>query len=156
MCNYGCFPVYQQSSDLYMIDLEAAKQTGKYEYRRLEINSDKSESWHSWSSNSRWIAFSSKRQSGVFTRTYISYVDRQGKVYKPLLLPQKDPTYYDSCLWTYSVPELIREPVQVTKEKLGRIVRSSPKIPGRMPVTMATPKAGALPESAQPWLTERE
>ena len=169
MCDYGCFPVYQQSSDLYMIDLEAvqhqlgvspssisAGQTGRYEYRRLQINSDKSESWHSWSSNGRWIAFSSKRKSGVFTRTYISYVDRQGKVYKPLLLPQKDPTYYDSCLWTYSVPELIREPVVLTKEKLGRVVRGSPKIAGSMPVTMATPKAGALPEPAQPWLTERE
>jgi len=156
MCNYGCFPVYQQSSDLYMIDLDAAQRTGKYEYRRLEINSDKSESWHSWSSNSRWIAFSSKRQSGVFTRTYISYVDWQGKVYKPFLLPQKDPTYYDSCLWTYSVPELVRQPVSVTKEKLGRVVRGSRIIPGRMPVTMATPKAGAPPEPAQPWLTERE
>jgi hypothetical protein len=156
MCNYGCFPVYQQSSDLYLIDLEAANQTGKYEYRRLQINSDKSESWHSFSSNSRWIAFSSKRQSGVFTRTYISYVDRQGKVYKPLLLPQKDPTYYDSCLWTYSVPELVREPVRVTKEKLGRVVRGSRKISAPFPVTMATPKAGAPPEPAQPWLTERE
>jgi len=169
MCNYGCFPVHQQSSDLYLIDLEAvqhqlgvspssisAGQTGKYEYRRLQINSNKSESWHSFSSNGRWIAFSSKRQSGVFTRTYISYVDRQGKAYKPLLLPQKDPTYYDSCLWTYSVPELVREPVRVTKETLGRVVRGSRKISAPFPVTMATPKAGEPPEPAQPWLTERE
>ncbi len=156
MCNYGCFPVHQKSSDLYMIDLKAVQQTGRYEYHRLQINSDKSESWHSFSSNSRWIAFSSKRQSGVFTRTYISYVDRQGKAYKPLLLPQKDPTYYDSCLWTYSVPELVLEPVRVTKETLGRVVRGSRKISAPFPVTMATPKAGAPPEPAQPWLTERE
>ena len=156
MCNYGCFPVYQESSDLYMIDLEAAQQTGKYEYRRLEISSDKSESWHSWSSNGRWIAFSSKRKSGVFTRTYISYVDRHGRVYNPLLLPQKDPTYYDSCLWTFSVPELIREPVGLRKEKLGRVVRSPRKIPGQIPVTMATPKGGTLPETTEPWLIGRE
>jgi hypothetical protein len=139
MCDYGCFPVYQESSDLYMIDLWAAEQTGKYEYRRLEINSNKSESWHSWSSNGRWIAFSTKRKSGVFTRIYISYIDMQGKVYNPLLLPQKDPTYYDSCLWTYSVPELIQGPVSVKKEILGRVVRGSAKIPAQMPVTMATP-----------------
>ena len=156
MCNYGCFPVYQESSDLYIIDLEAAQRTGKYEYRRLEINSDKSESWHSWSSNGRWIAFSTKRKSGVFTRTYISYVDRQGKVYNPLLLPQKDPAYYDCCLWTYSVPELIKEPVSAVKEKLGRVVRGSRKIPAQMPVTMATPKAGTLPETTEPWLIGRE
>ena len=156
MCDYGCFPVYRQSSDLYMMDLEAAQQTGEYKYRRLDINSDKSESWHSWSSNSRWIVFSSKRDSGVFTRIYIAYVDTDGKVHKPILLPQKDPTYYDSCLWTYSVPELITEPVRVTKEKLGRVVRGSEKIPIEMPITMATPKAGGLPDSQEPWQTERE
>jgi hypothetical protein len=156
MCNYGCFPVYQPSSDLYMIDLEAAKLTGQYKYSRLDINSSESESWHSFSSNSRWIVFSSKRDSGVFTRTYIAYVDKSGKVHKPIRLPQKDPTYYDSCLWTYSVPELVTEPVRVTKEKLGRVIRGSEEIPIKMPITMATPKAGELPGQQEPWQVERE
>jgi len=156
MCDYGCFPVYQHSSDLYMMDLEAATKTGEYKHRRLDINSDDSESWHSFSSNSRWIVFSSKRGSGVFTRTYIAYVDKSGKVHKPIRLPQKDPAYYDSCLWTYSVPELVTEPVRATKEKLGRVVRSSEKIPIQMPVTMATPKPGEPPGYQQPWQTERE
>jgi len=156
MCDYGCFPVYRHSSDLYIMDLEAAQQTGEYKYSRLDINSSESESWHSWSSNSRWIVFSSKRDSGVFTRTYIAYVDKNGKVHKPIRLPQKDPTYYESCLWTYSVPELIIEPVRVGKEKLGRVVRSSEKIPIKMPITMATPKAGEPPEHQEPWQTERE
>jgi hypothetical protein len=156
MCDYGCFPVYRHSSDLYMMDLEAARQTGEYKHRRLDINSDKSESWHSWSSNSRWIVFSSKRDSGVFTRIYIAYVDRNGKAYKPIRLPQKDPTYYESCLWTYSVPELVTEPIRITKEKLGRVVRSSRKISVKMPITMATPKAGESPEYQEPWQTERE
>jgi len=146
MCDYGCFPVYQQSSDLYLMDLEAAQQTGQYKYQRLDINSDQSESWHSFSSNSRWIAFSSKRHYGVFTRIYLSYLDNNGKVHKPILLPQKDPTFYNSCLNTYSVPELVVEPVRVTKEQLGRIVRASRKISVDMPITMATPKPGAPPE----------
>jgi len=156
MCDYGCFPVYRRSSDLYMMDLEEAKQTGQYKYRRLDINSDDSESWHSFSSNSRWIAFSSKRDSGVFTRTYIAYVDKSGKVHKPIRLPQKDPAYYDSCLWTYSVPELVTEPVRATKEKLGRVVRGSEEIPIKMPITMATPKADEPSDYQEPWQTERE
>ncbi|MFC1795086.1 hypothetical protein ACFL3Q_16055 [Planctomycetota bacterium] len=156
MCDYGCFPVHRHSSDLYMTDLEAAKQTGEYKYSRLDINSSESESWHSFSSNSRWIVFSSKRDSGVFTRIYIAYVDKSGKVHKPIRLPQKDPAYYDSCLWTYSVPELIIEPVRVTKEKLGRVVRSSEKISVKMPITMATPKAGVLPGYQEPGRIERE
>ena len=150
MCEYGCFPVYQPSSDLFLMDLY----TG--EYRNAAINSRYSESWHSWSSNGRWIAFSSKRHSGVFTRTYLSYTDQNGRAYKPLLLPQKDPSYYDFCLWTFSVPELIKEPVIVRKEKLGRVVRGHRKISGQIPVTMATPKAGQLPEATEPWLGGRE
>jgi len=152
MCDYGSFPVYHQSSDLYLMDLKTARQTGRFEYRKLQINSSQSESWHSWSSNSRWIAFSSKKDYGVFTRSYFSYVDQTGKVYKPILLPQKDPTFYDSCIKTYSVPELVTQPVKVTGEKLTRVVRSSRKITVDMPITMATPKAGVAPE---PW-QERE
>ena len=149
MCSYGCFPVYQQTSDLYLMDLQAT-QTGQYKYRRLGINSDQSESWHSFSGNSRWIAFSSKRDYGVFTRSYFSYIDRDGKVYKPVLMPQKDPEFYDSCLETYSVPELVTEPVKVTGERLGRVVRSSRKITAELPITMATPEPGETP-GYEPW-----
>ena len=155
MCNYSSLPMFQPSSDLYMIDLEVARRTGKYEYRWVEANSDQSESWHCWSSNSRWIAFSSKRRDGVFTRLHISYVDQNGKTYKPIVMPQKDPTFYDSCLKTYSVPELVVGPVQVTGERLARVIRSSRKIPVDMPITMATPKAGAAPGYEEPW-EERE
>ncbi len=149
-CDYGCFPVYRQSSDLCLMDLQAFQQTGRPEYRRLEANSDASESWHSFSSNGRWIAFSSKRLSHIFTRTYLAYLDEQGTVHKPILLPQKDPRFYDSCLWTFSVPELVIEPVHVRKEKLARAIRSDEKISVEMPVTMATPQAGKVPAQKEP------
>jgi len=155
MCDYGCFPVYQKNSDLYLMDLEAAAKTGRYDYRRLDINSDHSESWHTWSSNSRWIAFSSKRHNGVFTRIYLSYVDRNGRVYKPILMPQKDPTLYDHCLDAFNTPEFTVDAVQAAGEKLARAVRGSEKITVEMPITMATPAAGQTPP-AEPWFQERE
>jgi hypothetical protein len=141
MCKYGCFPVYQPTSDLYIMDL------GSGEYRKLAVNSEFSESWHSWSSNSRWIAFSSKRLGGLFTRTFFSYVDTDGRVYKPFILPQKDPEYYDSLLQTYSVPELIISPVKVSPKKLARTIRGTEKIEAKMPITGATPKT----EASDPW-----
>ena len=150
MCDYGCFPVYRESSDLYLIDLEKAQEIGRYEPRRLDINSDASESWHSFSSNGRWIAFSSKRLSHVFTRTYLAYLDEQGHVHKPILLPQKNPLHYDSCLWTFSVPELVTEPVRVSRRALAKAVRDTKAGSVRMPVTMATPKAGTSPMYAEP------
>jgi hypothetical protein len=145
MCRYGCFPVYQPSSDLYIMDLA----TG--DYRELAANSPYSESWHSWSSNSRWIAFSSKRQGGSLTRTYFSYVDEGGRAHKPFVLPQKDPAYYDSLLETYSVPELIKGRVRVSKSLLARVARGEPDVATELPLTGATPLAGP----SEPW-RERE
>ncbi len=148
MSEYGCFPIYQPSSDLYLMNL----QTG--DYRKLDINSEYSESWHSWSANSRWIAFSSKRDYGLFTRTYLSYVDENGRAYKPFIVPQKDPTFYDYCLKTFSVPELISEPVRVNNKALGRIACSQQCIPVDIPMTSATPAAGA--DELPAWQQERE
>ncbi|NLZ00281.1 MAG: hypothetical protein GXY25_07065 [Pirellulaceae bacterium] len=56
MCDHGPFPAFQEDSDLCLMDLADRS------YRPLEkANSPRSESWHSWSSNSRWIVFSSRR-----------------------------------------------------------------------------------------------
>ena len=140
MFDYGFFPTWQKSSDLFLIDLQSFTQTGKYSPKKLQINSDQSESWHCWASNSRWIIFSSKRDYGVFTKLYISYVDKDGNVYKPLIIPQKDPLFYDSCLLTFNTPELVREPVKFRGEDLAAVIRSPQKISADMPITMATPK----------------
>ena len=145
MCEYGYFPPWQQSSDLYIVDLKAAQETGRYEYRRLDINSDKSEAWHSWASNSRWIVFSSKREHGVFTRSYLSYVDEKGEVYKPLVVPQKDPAFYSYCLEAFNTPEFAVWPMAATGEKLARVAHGSADISVKMPITMATPKVEEPP-----------
>ena len=121
-CRYGSFPIYQPSSDLWVMDLTTR------ERRRLEINSDQSDSWHCWSSNSRWIVFSSKRLDGLFARPFFSYVDEQGGFHKPFLLPQEDPAYYDTCLQTFNVPELVQEPVTVKESELAQAVSKPKKV----------------------------
>jgi hypothetical protein len=109
MSDYGCFPAFQKSSDLYILE------TGSGAYHKLSINSDESESWHCWSSNSRWIAFSSKRHDGVFTRIYFSYIDSCGNAHTPFVLPQEDPELFDSFLEATSVPELTTGPIAALK-----------------------------------------
>jgi hypothetical protein len=83
--DYGCFPAFQKSADLYLLTIASG------EYHRLTINSNESESWHCWSSSGRWIAFSSKRHDGVFTRIYFSHIDSCGTTGAPFVLPQGDP-----------------------------------------------------------------
>lgn len=136
MCNYGCFPIYQPSSDLCVMNL--ADRT----WRKLDINSEFSESWHSFSSNSRWMAFSSRRQAGLFTRTYFTYIDSAGTFHKPFVLPQQDPGFYDGFIKTFNVPELITGPVNVSPKKLAKAVRNPEQIQVKLPVTGATRKPG--------------
>lgn len=122
MSAYGNFPVYQPSSDLYLMDLQTRR------HWRLEVNSDQSESWHCWSSNSRWIVFSSKRRDGLFARPYFSYVDPSGHAAKPFLLPQSDPTFYDSFIKTYNVPEFITKPIAVSQRDLADAIARPKKV----------------------------
>ncbi len=131
MSDYGPFPPYQASSDLYLMDLKSGK------YRRLECNSEQCESWHCWSSNSRWIVFSSKRDNGLLARNYFSYMDAEGRAHKPFVLPQKDPAFYDTWLKTYNVPELISGAITISQEELLRAIRSGDA------ATDKPPKAGA-------------
>ena len=118
--DYGSFPAYRPSSDLYLLDLQSRQ------YHPLAINSPRCESWHSWSSNSRWIAFASKRRDGVFARIYFSYIDEQGRAHKPVLLPQKDPTFYDRFIRTYNVPELSRTPAPARGLAISQVIRKPP------------------------------
>ena len=121
MADHGSFPVFQQSSDLYMMNLASGR------YWPLEINSDRSDSWHGWSTNSRWIVFASKRGNGLFGRLYFSYVDIDGKAHKPVLLPQRDPAFYDDFLDNFNAPELITKPISVKQAELLRAIESADK-----------------------------
>ena len=105
--SYGNFTIWHTDSDLYLMNLETNEIT------KPDINSDKAESYHSWSSNGRWIVFSSRRIDGQFTSPWFSWFDVQGKAHKPFLLPQKDPHFYDSFLKTYNVPEFITSKVDL-------------------------------------------
>ena len=101
VADYGTFPIWHQESDLRMLNL----QTGETDEMRL-VNSAKSDTYHSWSSNSRWLVFSSKRDDGLYGKPYFCYVDKQGKAHKPFVLPQKDPHFYDYNLKSFNAPEL--------------------------------------------------
>jgi tricorn protease-like protein len=115
---YSQFPIYITSADLFLLDIRTNK------WKKLEINSDQVDSFHSWSSNSRWIVFSSKREDGLFTRPYFSHIDSLGNASKPFILPQEDPSFYDAYLEIYNVPEFIKEPVSVSPQALAKAASS--------------------------------
>ncbi len=115
--DYGQFHIWHKSSDLYVKDLR----TG--EVRPLtSVNSPDVDSYHTWSSNGRWIVFASRRDDGSYTRLYIAYFDDKGQGHKAFLLPQEDPEQNLLFMKSYNVPELSRTPVSVDEETLRKVV----------------------------------
>ena len=101
VADYGTFPIWHPEADLQMINL----QTGAIDSLSM-VNSEKSDTYHSWSSNSRWFVFASKRDDGLYGKPYFCYVDKDGKAHKPFCLPQEYPTFYDNNLKSFNAPEL--------------------------------------------------
>ena len=114
MGNWGCFHIWHPESDLYIMDLKSGN------VRKLEnVNSSEAESYHSWSSNGGWIIFGTRRDEGNFTRPYIAYFDKNGKGYKAFEVPQKDPEFYQTCTYSYNIPEFMVEPVKISPQKFA-------------------------------------
>ena len=111
--DYGNFSIWHKDADLRLLDML----TGKTD-SLLQVNSNDVESYHSWSSNSRWFVFSSRRDDGLYTRPYICYLGANGVPGKPFLLPQKETDYYERSLFSFNIPELIRGKIKVDTYKL--------------------------------------
>ena len=119
--SYGSFHVWHSSGDIYITDL-ATGETRPMD----EINSDKSESFKAWSSNSRWIVFTSRRDDGSYTRLYFSHIDENGRGCKPFLLPQKDPEQNRRLFKSYNVPEFTIGEVDWSTKQLEDVLLSEP------------------------------
>ena len=114
---FGQFHIWHKSSDLWVKDL----QTDSI-YALTEANSPDVESYHTWSSNGRWIVFSSRRMDGNYTRPFIAYFDKQGRAHKAFCLPQRDPEQNIMLLKSYNVPELTKDAVRTTPQQLREAI----------------------------------
>ena len=116
---YGTFPLFHTECTLNLIDL----QTG--ETRVLdEIKGDKSDSYHSWSSNSRWFVFASKRGDGQYGKPYFCHIDEDGRLSKPFVLPQKSSRFYVYNLKSFNVPDLGRSSTGMTVRDARRMFKA--------------------------------
>ena len=141
---YGQFHIWHKSADLWVKRLEPDNSASSESpespvspknpvssgipdnptvFPLTAANSSDADSYHTWSSNGRWIVFSSRRDDGDFTRPYIAYFDTAGQAHRAFLLPQRDPEYNLLLLKSYNVPELTRSPVRISQEEMNHVVR---------------------------------
>jgi tetratricopeptide (TPR) repeat protein len=78
-CKADNYMLLRPDSDLYIIPADGGPA------RRLRYNTARMNSWHSWSSNSRWLVFSSKA-NGPYTQLFLTHIDEEGNDTPPVLL----------------------------------------------------------------------
>jgi len=119
--NFGYFAIWHSHADVRMMDLQTYDIVEK-----ADMNSDSVDSYHTWSGNSRWMLFSSRRDDGLYTRLYMAYVDENGESSKAFMLPQKNPLkYYGSQMFSYNIPELVSSKIEVSTHDLVDVLRNS-------------------------------
>ena len=120
LSDYGQFSIWHHEANLWLLDLNKAAanpMTG--------ANSDDTESFHNWSTNSRWLVFSSRRDDGLYTRPYFCHVDTDGRVSKAFMLPQRHPRqFYRDRFFSFNVPEFIISPTRFDGRQAARIINS--------------------------------
>jgi tetratricopeptide (TPR) repeat protein len=72
--------------------------------RKLAHNTPRMNSWHSWSSNSRWLVFSSK-VNGPYTQLFLTHIDENGDDSPPVLLER-----FTSTDRAANIPEFVKLP----------------------------------------------
>ena len=122
------FPVFQDDADLWMMDL-ASGETWPLE----KANSKMADSYHNWSSNSKWAVFSSKRENGVYAQLFFTAIGDDGKAAKPFLLPQRNPRkFYREMFDSYNVPDFTKTKVPFDAHEAHRQVFGGERIPVRV------------------------
>ena len=82
-CKAEAASLVEPTSDLWIISTEDGARA-----RKLECNHPRAmDSHHSWSSESRWLLFASKRDDGIFARIYLTEIDERGHASPPVELP---------------------------------------------------------------------
>jgi Tol biopolymer transport system component len=66
-------------SQLYIVPFSGG------EARRLRANTQRMNSWHSFSPNGRWLVFSSKARS-AYTQMYLTHLDANGNASPPIII----------------------------------------------------------------------
>ena len=97
-CKAKSYMLLQPDSELYIIPAAGGVA------RRLRYNTARMNSWHSWSSNSRWLVFSSKVNT-PYTQLFLTHIDENGNDSPPVLLER-----FTSPDRAANIPEFVKLP----------------------------------------------
>jgi Tfp pilus assembly protein PilF len=104
-CKAENYMLLMPDSELYIVPAEGG------EARRLRANTPRMNSWHSWSSNGRWLVFSSKANT-AYTQLFLTHIDELGESTPPVVLDR-----FTSTDRAANIPEF----VPLSGDRIARI-----------------------------------
>ena len=98
LSDYGQFSIWHHEADLWLLDLTTGQS------RLMDgANSEDTESFHNWSTNSRWLVVSSRRDDGLFTR----------------------PQFYRGRFMSFNVPDFITAPTRFDSHQAAKAINDA-------------------------------
>lgn len=101
----GTFPIWHQETRLNLIKQVEDRQDAEC----IELKNTHA-TYHSWSHNSKWLAFASKGYDGQYSRISFVHIDDANpndiRLSRPFVLPQADPEMDDWNLRSFNIPDL--------------------------------------------------
>ena len=98
-CKAENYMLLMPDSELFIIPAAGG------EARRLRANTPRMNSWHSWSSNGRWLVFSSKANT-AYTQLFLTHIDENGESTPPVVLERFTGADRAANIATYNDPNL--------------------------------------------------
>lgn len=117
---YGTFPIWHMET---RIVFASAQQPARV-INRTRIQA----TYHTWSHNSKWIAFASKEYDTQYGRVHLVHISPDGTLSKPLVLPQAEPNHDDLFLRSYNIPDLSMHPMPFGHDQVKQLLESSKAI----------------------------
>lgn len=114
--DFATFPIWHKEADLWLLDIATGEAAPA-----ANLNSEGTESYHSWSSNGKWVVFSSRRIDDRYTRLFIAHYNGDGTFDKPFLLPQRKPSHNTLRLKSYNIPEFVTGEVPSRQKEVSKL-----------------------------------
>jgi hypothetical protein len=140
VADYSDFPIDKAGARLCLFDIASSSVYSIGQDRR------RTDAWHGWSHNGRWLVWNSKRMNQRFSSVFFCRCDSSGAVHAPFVLPQKDPLFYESSLTAYNVPEFLTGRIPYTLRQFQSVLDGYRNKPSVDVITEATASHGAQDE----------
>ena len=109
-CKAASFMLLQPDSELWIMPAQGGPA------RRMECNTRRMNSWHTWSPNSRWLAFTSKA-NGPYSQIFLTHIDEAGHSSPPVEL-----AHFTTSDRAANIPEFVNAPPAALKKIVEQFV----------------------------------